>query len=182
MNEPQHNMKPKPMVLACPDCGQLHVDGEVSRRIPHERHLCLYCGCEWKPYDFPTVGVPPKLGLPTSCRADEVPPGGLFRKPKGELYYLRIGEFGLLHNFGPKGGFANPGLGMRLGKLIFGVSYNGNMTAIERNKPVVRGTLADMMRNVKEYRNHEHDVGVHGEVEDEDEDPQLHFSSEFRQD
>lgn len=44
--------------LWCPDCGQPHVDeGEWETR-PHKTHQCQACGHEWRPFDYPTVGVP----------------------------------------------------------------------------------------------------------------------------
>lgn len=58
-----------PMVLHCPK-GHQHIDeGEWATR-PHKTHKCTFiydigdigfggfCGEEWRPKDFPTVGVP----------------------------------------------------------------------------------------------------------------------------
>lgn len=57
---------PVPMVLFCPS-GHPHIDeGEWATR-PHKTHQCQFvtnldpheiCGDEWRPADFPTVGVP----------------------------------------------------------------------------------------------------------------------------
>jgi len=49
---------PVPMFLACPKCGGRHVDrGEWATTRVHKTHLCEHCGHEWRPHDFPTVGV-----------------------------------------------------------------------------------------------------------------------------
>jgi predicted RNA-binding Zn-ribbon protein involved in translation (DUF1610 family) len=46
-----------PMRLACPDCGQLHIDeGEWVSRV-HHTHSCQHCGLTWRPAVVPTVGV-----------------------------------------------------------------------------------------------------------------------------
>jgi hypothetical protein len=77
-SQPAPEAKPMPLVLYCP-VGHLHVDkGEWATR-PHKTHQCqariqrfvcleqdgserydaAVCGLEWRPADFPTVGVKP---------------------------------------------------------------------------------------------------------------------------
>ena len=48
---------PDPMVLKCPKCKAPHLDTGDWATKPHKTHLCLECGHEWRPCDFPTVGV-----------------------------------------------------------------------------------------------------------------------------
>jgi DNA-directed RNA polymerase subunit M/transcription elongation factor TFIIS len=47
------------MLLNCPKCGVQHVDepSEGWDNPPHRSHLCLACGCIWRPADVPTNGV-----------------------------------------------------------------------------------------------------------------------------
>ena len=46
------------MHLVCPHCQFGHVDrGEWATTRVHRTHLCEHCGQEFRPYDFPTVGV-----------------------------------------------------------------------------------------------------------------------------
>jgi hypothetical protein len=54
---------PVDMTLVCPSCGRRHVDvGEWATR-PHKTHRCvdgpdgIGCSNEWRPFDYPTVGV-----------------------------------------------------------------------------------------------------------------------------
>ena len=48
---------PIPMQLVCPECGAEHVDeGEWATRL-HKTHQCQACKHEWRPYEYPTVGV-----------------------------------------------------------------------------------------------------------------------------
>jgi hypothetical protein len=56
-------ISPEPALLYCPKCGKQHCDeGEWATR-PHKTHRCVDdrfgkgCGEEWKPRNFPTVGV-----------------------------------------------------------------------------------------------------------------------------
>ncbi len=161
-------------VLACPDCGHLHVESAETGRVPHSEHECFYCGRVWKPYEFDTYGVEPLFGS-GMCRADEVKPGGLFRKPRGELYYLVVNEHSALREFGTEK--SRPSFG----KYVYGVSFNGNMTRVERDRIVVRGNHADMVKNSKEYRQFEVSIGADGEPDDdEDEEREPHHSEEFR--
>lgn len=52
--------EPVPRVLTCPKCGAGHEDtGEWATR-PHKTHLCLLCAHEWRPFNYPTVGIAPK--------------------------------------------------------------------------------------------------------------------------
>lgn len=49
--------RPVEIQTHCPGCGVRHIDsGEWATR-PHRTHLCLDCGNEWRPAEFPTVGV-----------------------------------------------------------------------------------------------------------------------------
>lgn len=46
--------------LACPECGAPHIDeGEWATR-PHKTHQCQSCKHEWRPFEYPTVGVDPE--------------------------------------------------------------------------------------------------------------------------
>lgn len=46
-----------PLFLWCFRCYATHIDrGEWATR-PHKTHKCEECGHEWRPYEFPTVGV-----------------------------------------------------------------------------------------------------------------------------
>lgn len=48
---------PVPMQLLCPRCGAIHLDeGEWATR-PHKTHQCQSCKHEWRPFEYPTVGV-----------------------------------------------------------------------------------------------------------------------------
>jgi spore photoproduct lyase len=43
--------------INCPDCGAQHIDeGEWATR-PHRTHQCQLCGRDWRPFDYPTIGV-----------------------------------------------------------------------------------------------------------------------------
>src|SRR5579863_1572865 len=45
--------------LHCPSCGARHIDeGEWETRL-HKTHLCLNpdCNRQWRPFEYPTVGV-----------------------------------------------------------------------------------------------------------------------------
>lgn len=48
---------PVPMLLACPSCNAAHVDRGWWRVRLHRTHRCESCGVEWRPTDYPTVGV-----------------------------------------------------------------------------------------------------------------------------
>lgn len=48
---------PVPMLLACPSCGVAHVDRGSWRTRLHRTHRCESCGIEWRPTDYPTVGI-----------------------------------------------------------------------------------------------------------------------------
>lgn len=53
--DPEH--KPMALILFCPRCAVQHVDeGEWATR-PHQTHLCVECGYEWRPALINTVGV-----------------------------------------------------------------------------------------------------------------------------
>lgn len=58
LQKPASREKPLPMALWCPHCGRQHVDRGVWETRPHRTHLCELCSCEWRPYEFATVGVP----------------------------------------------------------------------------------------------------------------------------
>ena len=48
---------PIPIRLACPGCGELHIDeGEFATK-PHHTHACQHCGAVWRPAVVHTVGV-----------------------------------------------------------------------------------------------------------------------------
>lgn len=49
--------QPIPMLLACPSCGERHIDkGEFATKS-HHTHSCQHCGHTWRPALVPTVGV-----------------------------------------------------------------------------------------------------------------------------
>lgn len=49
--------QPVSMHLLCPRCGAIHLDeGEWATR-PHKTHQCQSCKHEWRPFEYPTVGV-----------------------------------------------------------------------------------------------------------------------------
>jgi hypothetical protein len=53
-------LQPIPVQLNCPECGVAHVDeGPWATRL-HKTHQCQACKHEWRPYDYPTVGVADK--------------------------------------------------------------------------------------------------------------------------
>lgn len=46
-----------PTLLCCPACETRHIDeGEWVTKL-HKTHQCQQCGHEWRPYQYPTVGV-----------------------------------------------------------------------------------------------------------------------------
>lgn len=49
--------EPMLLVLYCPECKFQHIDADEWLTRPHKTHLCLQCGHEWAPANFPTVGV-----------------------------------------------------------------------------------------------------------------------------
>ncbi len=50
-------MKPIPIRLNCPECGELHIDeGRFAKKV-HTTHSCQHCGMTWRPAVVPTVGV-----------------------------------------------------------------------------------------------------------------------------
>jgi len=51
------NDKPVRMILKCPACGEQHIDKGEWATKPHRTHLCEKCNHEWRPFEFPTVGV-----------------------------------------------------------------------------------------------------------------------------
>lgn len=60
---------PVPMILHCPKCHVQHIDAatETWANPPHRSHLCLTCGCIWRPADIATEGV---AEIETSGAAD----------------------------------------------------------------------------------------------------------------
>lgn len=49
---------PTDLALWCPNCGERHIDeGEWRTRV-HTTHKCEHCHHEWRPHEFPTMGVP----------------------------------------------------------------------------------------------------------------------------
>lgn len=65
-------LQPIPVQLDCPECGVAHVDeGEWATRL-HKTHQCQACKHEWRPYEYPTVGVADKVDtdrIEAICRA-----------------------------------------------------------------------------------------------------------------
>lgn len=65
-------LQPVPVQLNCPECGVAHVDeGEWATRL-HKTHQCQACKHEWRPYEYPTVGVAGKADtdrVEALCRA-----------------------------------------------------------------------------------------------------------------
>lgn len=49
---------PIPMKLYCPECTRRHWDRGVWATRPHRTHRCSECGHHWRPFDYPTVGIP----------------------------------------------------------------------------------------------------------------------------
>ena len=43
--------------LLCPRCEEPHIDDGKLLFEPHRRHLCEFCGNEWQPHPYPSVGV-----------------------------------------------------------------------------------------------------------------------------
>lgn len=43
--------------IYCPKCNEQHIDKNEWETKQHKTHLCEYCGNEWRPFDFPTVGI-----------------------------------------------------------------------------------------------------------------------------
>lgn len=48
---------PLPMILACPVCGERHIDIGKFANHPHHTHACQECGIVWRPAVKATVGV-----------------------------------------------------------------------------------------------------------------------------
>ncbi len=46
-----------PKELCCPNCGLRHIDKDEWAFKPHRTHLCAGCKHEWRPFEYPTVGV-----------------------------------------------------------------------------------------------------------------------------
>jgi hypothetical protein len=60
--------------LFCNLCGTQHIDeGEWATR-PHRTHQCQACCHEWRPADFPTVGVEGGITLVSSITGRRVAP------------------------------------------------------------------------------------------------------------
>lgn len=55
--EARSDLKPIPLRLHCPACGELHVDRGRFATHPHHTHACQACGLVWRPCVLPTVGV-----------------------------------------------------------------------------------------------------------------------------
>lgn len=49
---------PRRWILYCPKCDVQHIDEGVWATKEHKTHQCQACGHEWRPFDFPTFGVP----------------------------------------------------------------------------------------------------------------------------
>jgi hypothetical protein len=52
-----HAINPEPQFLFCPRCHCQHEDFGLWKTKPHKHHLCLFCGEQWKPFPYTTVGV-----------------------------------------------------------------------------------------------------------------------------
>ncbi len=48
---------PIPLLLACPVCGERHIDEDEFATKPHHTHACQACGMCWRPAIVHTVGV-----------------------------------------------------------------------------------------------------------------------------
>lgn len=48
---------PVPMILACPICGERHIDEGLFATKNHHTHACQNCGLVWRPALVATVGV-----------------------------------------------------------------------------------------------------------------------------
>lgn len=65
---------PIPVRLTCPECGVAHVDEGVWAVRLHKTHQCQACKHEWRPYEYPTVGVTEQVDtdrIEAICRAFE---------------------------------------------------------------------------------------------------------------
>ena len=51
------SVKPEPMELFCPECGEIHLDEGEWEHKPHKTHQCQHCKHEWRPFEHATVGV-----------------------------------------------------------------------------------------------------------------------------
>lgn len=50
-------VRPIPLLLHCPDCGERHIDkGKWADKV-HHTHSCQICGMTWRPAVVATVGV-----------------------------------------------------------------------------------------------------------------------------
>lgn len=45
------------LVIFCPKCNTQHIDRNEWETKLHKTHLCENCGNEWRPFDFPTIGI-----------------------------------------------------------------------------------------------------------------------------
>lgn len=50
-------IRPVPMILFCPQCGERHIDVGEFETKHHHTHACQYCGFVWRPAVDSTVGV-----------------------------------------------------------------------------------------------------------------------------
>lgn len=50
-------VKPIPLVLYCPRCGEQHIDDGEWATKHHKTHQCQQCKYEWRPSAYPTFGV-----------------------------------------------------------------------------------------------------------------------------
>lgn len=80
-------------------------------------------------------------------KAEEIEQGACFRKKGGDYAYLRIGDSSAKFH------------GLDSESKIYGVAYNGNMTAVERTKLVEPAIHEDMQDNRQSEETWNRDVG-----------------------
>jgi rubredoxin len=68
--------QPIPLQLTCPECGVEHVDeGEWATGL-HKTHQCHACKHEWRPYEYPTVGIAAKVDPALKSVANRIAASG----------------------------------------------------------------------------------------------------------
>ena len=67
-------LKPIALQLTCPECGAAHLDEGMWATRLRKTHQCQACKHEWRPYEYPTVGVAAQVDtdrIEAICRAFE---------------------------------------------------------------------------------------------------------------